>query len=240
MLIIFDSFPRTLDGMPLAGYAYIYGNAVQGLFSNAPHDLQTLDQPHINYQVSGSTLTTIDDRGKQLAYDLRDVLVLYYDSSTGLVEVEPHLPYSWTTDPPYTFSGENPSPPPTALSPAFAQFIGPHIEAAACQTRVPVTTSDLASADGIVEVAISPQNVIIDRRLVKQGTPLNFSFLAPCGVWLRAYFVTPGAGGRGSTVWLISQYGPHEEFGTDTSGTTVSYATAFSQSEPAQPLHGWP
>jgi hypothetical protein len=235
-LIVMDSFTKNLDGAPLAAVGYDYDYAFRAIFADVPAPLEIVNQGEIgNLEVSGDT-ANMTWYQKKIAYKLGDILVLYYDESTGAVEVEPHLPYHWSTEPVYTFTGENPSPSVTPLGPWANDLIGPRVEPSQCQTHVRVTSGDRAPSAGVAEVAVYPQNTIVDRRPIEQGAALNYSLVTSCGVWLRVYF-TPGSAPGGQTARLISQYGPDQEYGTDASDSSPSYATAFGSAVPAELPH---
>jgi hypothetical protein len=234
MLIVMDGFTKNLDGAPLATTDGGYTSAFQAIFADMPMQLDAMNQGEVkHWKVSGDTITVTWYK-RTLVSSLSDVLVLYYDPQTGAVETEPHLPYRWSSEPVYTYTGENPSPSVTPLGPWADNLIGPRVEPSICQTHVRVTSSDLAPSAGVAEVAIYPQNTIVDRRPIVKGTALNYSLVAGCGLWLRVYF-TPGNGS--SVVRLISQYGQDEEYGTATSDPSLSYATAFGSRVPAELPH---
>jgi hypothetical protein len=232
LVIVLDSFPKGHDGAPLAAHKLGNTESIRLLF-DLPPDLVTFNEADaITHTLTDEMISVTTDDG-ELTVPLENFRVLHYDGATGLVEVAPHLPLSWTSEREYIYTGENPDQARLTLSRYGATLLGAPIAAGQCQTRVPIHSIDAAPADGVVEVALYPQNVVLDRRRVTHGTSLAFSFMAPCGVWIRTYFVRDG----GSTEMLVSQYGEGQEYGTSEEAASPSYETAFEKAVGAEPLH---
>ena len=235
-LVVMDSFPRFDNGAPLAASNWGYQDAF-GLLFEAPPDILTINDGGATHpRLSGDTLT-VTVYGDQITYPLEDVRVLYYDKDTQSVELEPQLPLSWTRNRVYIYTGDNLAQTPPPMSPYSLALLGPAVEPGLCRSKVPGSTRDVAPTGGVVEVATFPQNLVLDRRPVSQGAPLEFSFLAPCGTWLRVYFLTQTADNKATMQWLVSQYGAGSDYGTADSGPSISYSTAFQGAVSVEPIH---
>lgn len=231
MLIVMEDFPRLNHGAPLASSNWGYASAFELLFG-APGDILTINSGEIEQpSIKGDTLT-MNVYGDDVSYPLEDIRVIRYEPKTRTVRLMPYLPAAWTGKLVPVFTGDNPPQPPLALNPYGASVLGQPVGQVGCRTSVHIHSADVAPADGSVEIAVAPGNEVFDRRPAARGAKLDFNFYAPCGVWIRAYFASAE-----STVFLVSQYGPGEEYGTAESGDNPSYETAFGKAAPADPLH---